>query len=203
MMPSLFESSLVGAPDGSLGGRSYEQFNNEGIGSLNAAKMAKLDKTQLDKYLNANGTGFADYMDGPQRDQLAALASQALSDQRIAGDISVDNRSRLEAIARAGGQPVPSKMEGDSGKIHQAETVVPAQTEAAQAAVANAATVNAEAVVDAARARADNGRHALDEYTESVIRRVESGDIKADDGERMIQHAEEHIRNKYGNGGKA
>ena len=204
MMPSLFESSLVGAPNGSLGGRAYEQFNNEGIGSLNAAKMAKLDKTQLDKYLNANGTGFASYMNDTSRQQLSELAAQALSDERIAGDISVDNRSRLEAIARAGGQPVAvSKMEGDSGKIHQAETVIPAQTEAAQAAVANAATVNAEAAVEAARARADNGRHALDEYTESVIRRVESGDIKADDGERMIQHAEEHIRNKYGNGGKA
>ena len=217
MMPSLFESSLVGAPSGSLGGRAYEQFNNEGIGSLNAAKMAKLDKTQLDKYLNSDGSGFADYMNDTSRQQLASLASQALNDDRIAGDISVDNRSRLEAIAKAGGQPVPnvSKLEGDSGKIHQtpststpsatqphggsaptssatqsSHTVTPpAQTEAARSAGANAATVNATAIQDAARAK-----QSLDTYTENVIRRVENTSADKNDPKNGGLTAEEGER---------
>ncbi len=194
MMPSLFESSLVGAPSGSLGGRAYEQFNNEGIGSLNAAKMAKLDKTQLDKYLNSDGSGFADYMNESSRQQLASLASQALNDDRIAGDISVDNRSRLEAIAKAGGQPVPnvSKLEGDSGKIHQTpststpsatQTVTPpAQTEAARSAGANTATVRATQISDATRARAaEQGRvnpeveRAIDQANKGGGRQTDSG----------------------------
>ena len=200
MMPSLFESSLVGASSGSLGGRAYEQFNNEGIGSLDAAKMAKLDKTQLGKYLDANG-GFASYMTDTSKQQLAALASEALSDPMI--KITGDNRPLLEQIARAGNQPVPSSnagLEGDSGKIHQTTTVVPpAQTEAGQAAAANAATVNASATADAARARAGgNGQHAVEAYTELVNRRVASGDLKAEDGQRLIQSAKDHMNSKYG-----
>ena len=111
---------------------------------------------------------------------------------------ALDNIQKIKAAALAGGGFSESdiRFTPDSLKV---DHTVPAQTQAAQGASVTAATQTATAVANATRA--NNGRQALDTYTESVIRRVESGDIKADDGERMIRRAEDHINNKFNNGG--
>ena len=73
-------------------------------------------------------------------------------------------------------------MEGDSGKIHQAETVIPAQTEAARSAGANTATVRATQISDATRARAaEQGlvnpevERAIDQSNKGGGRQTDSG----------------------------